>query len=356
MSDILSSQILIIDDRPANIETLRGFLELGGFTNITAQTNPLKALKLIDDHSFDLILTDLMMPQIDGFEVLNHLQNHPLNGKTPTLVLTAVREETEEVKAFELGARDFLSKPFSRAKVTSRCQNFLQMSAQQRQLEHQKQWLEDEVRRKTAKLRHTQKQLLRQLGRAGEFKDNETGLHVVRMSLFAQQIGRTLGLSDSKAKQLRDVAPMHDIGKIGIPDNVLLKPGKLDDAEWKIMRCHPGIGARILGKDPCDLMKKAREVALSHHERWDGTGYPKGHKGESIPLFGRICAVADVYDALTTHRPYKKPWPEEEALAFVTQNSETHFDPMVVQAFTQSYGQILEIKHQYTETEQEIAS
>ncbi len=210
--------------------------------------------------------------------------------------------------------------------------------------------MESIVEQRTEQLQQTRLEIIRRLGRAAEFKDNETGLHVIRMSHYSRLMAEALDRGKEWTDLIFNASPMHDIGKIGIPDNVLLKPGKLDDDEWHIMRTHPQLGASIIGDHDNELMRMSKEIALSHHEKWDGSGYPNGLKGEEIPLSGRIVAVADVFDALTTERPYKKAWAVSDAVKFIDENSGIHFDPDLVLLFHEVMPEILDIKEQYGES------
>jgi putative two-component system response regulator len=209
--------------------------------------------------------------------------------------------------------------------------------------------LEQKVRERTRELEETRMEIIRRLGRAAEYRDNETGLHIIRMSKFSQILGQATGMSDQDSGMLLNASPMHDIGKIGIPDSILLKPGKLDADEWEIMKTHSSIGAKILSGHPSELMQMAREIALTHHEKWDGSGYPGGLSGEEIPLSGRIVALADVFDALTSERPYKKAWAVDDAVSFIKENSGKHFDPTLVELFIDRLDEIIEVRDKYAE-------
>ena len=241
-----------------------------------------------------------------------------------------------------MGAVDYIIKPISPAIVLARVRTHLALYDQTRELERL-------VDLRTAELETTRLQIIRRLGRAAEFKDNETGNHVIRMSHYARLTAQAAGLGSAQVEVLFHAAPMHDVGKIGIPDNILLKPGKLDEVEWEVMRQHPAMGAKIIGQHSDELLQAASSVALTHHEKWDGSGYPQGLRGEEIPIFGRIVAIADVFDALTSVRPYKKAWTVEAALQMIDEGAGQHFDPGLIQPFKSALPDILKIKAQYAE-------
>jgi len=333
--------ILVVDDAPENIDVLVGVL--GGEYRVKAATSGPRALKIaLSDDPPDLVLLDIMMPQMDGYEVCRKLKADPATRKTPVIFVTARGEVTDETQGFELGAADYITKPVQPAIVLSRVRTHLALYDQNRELESM-------VRERTAELRDTRLEIIRRLGVAAEFKDNETGMHVIRMSHYSRLVGLAAGMGDDEAELLLHTAPMHDIGKIGIPDSVLLKPGKLDAEEWPLMKIHTTIGAQIIGDHPQELLALSRTVALTHHEKWNGQGYPNGLAGEEIPRLGRAVAVADVFDALTSKRPYKDPWPVERAVALIREERGQHFDPRMVDAFVETLPEILGIKEKYAD-------
>ena len=283
-----------------------------------------------------------MMPDLDSYEVCRQLKANPLTQKIPVIFVTAKNQEDDEQHGFELGAVDYITKPISPPLVKARVATQLALYDQSRTLERK-------VQERTKQLANTGLEIIRRLGRAAEFKDNETGLHVIRMSHYTRLIAEALPYDDDWVDLIFNAAPMHEIGKIGIPDNVLLKPGKLDDAEWNIMRRHPKIGADIIGDDESPLLQMAKEIAFSHHEKWDGTGYPRRLKGEEIPITARIVAIADVFDALTTERPYKKAWKIDAAINLIDEEAGKHFDPALVKVFHSVLPDILNIRDKYAE-------
>ena len=342
MTDTIAKQtVLAVDDAPENIDVLRAILAAD--YKVKVATGGEKALKIaFSDDPPDLILLDVMMPGMDGYEVCTQLKADPRTKNIPVIFVTARGEVEDEAHGFELGAVDYITKPVSPPIVKARVQAQLALYDQNRSLEIK-------VQERTAELNETRQEIIKRLGRAAEFKDNETGMHVIRMSHYSRIIAKAIGMDDEQADLLLNASPMHDIGKIGIPDNVLLKPGKLDDDEWNLMRQHPEFGANIIGEHDSGLLKMSLIVARTHHEKWNGKGYPNGLAGEDIPLVGRIIAVADVFDALTTERPYKDAWPVEKAVSLIKEESGEHFDPALVKAFLDSLPEILAIKEKYAE-------
>ena len=341
--DQTKATILIVDDAPENIDILRGLLK--DDYKIKIAINGEKALKIARTTTPrpDLILLDVMMPEMDGYEVCRQLKSDVLTASIPIIFVTAKGETDDETLGFDLGAVDYITKPISPPVVKRRTQTHLT-------LHNEKRHLESLVQERTRELEESRKEIIDTLGKAAEYKDNETGMHVIRMSHYAKVIGLAYGMSEEEASMFQNAAPMHDIGKIGIPDNVLLKPGKLNEDEWEQMRKHPNIGIEILGGNTCPLLNMARDIALTHHEKWNGTGYPNGLKGEDISIYGRIAAIADVFDALTTERPYKEAWPLEKALNLLKEESGKHFDPKIVELFMESLPLILEVKEKYKES------
>ena len=337
--------ILVVDDTPANIDVLSGILR--GSYRVQAALNGPKALEIARGARRPaLILLDVMMPGMDGHEVLIRLKADPLTASIPVIFVTALADAIDEQKGLELGAVDYLTKPItSQAIVMARIRTHLALHQQNRELIRR-------VDEQTAELIDTRHEIIRRLGRAAEFRDNETGLHVVRMSNYAHIVAIGHGVEEDWANRLMQAAPMHDVGKIGIPDGILLKQGKLDPVEWQVMRRHPEIGAMIIGEQPTfPLMHMAREIALYHHEKFDGSGYPRGLRSHEIPLEARISTLVDVFDALTTARPYKDAWSIEDTLAFVRANIGKHFDPVLVDVFLRDFDKIMAVRETYREDE-----
>ena len=333
--------VLVVDDTPDNIKILNGILRSD--YKVKAALSGEKALDIAQSESQpDIILLDIMMPEMDGYEVCRKLKNNPTTEKIPIIFVTAMSEIEDEKKGLELGAVDYITKPVSPAIVLARIRTHLALYDQSRELERK-------VQERTEELNHTRLEIIQRLGRAAEYKDNETGLHVIRMSHYSRLIASEMNANEEWVELIFNAAPMHDIGKIGIPDAYLLKQGKLNDTEWELMTNHPEFGVAILGDNSSELLQMAKEIALNHHEKWDGSGYPNGLKGEEIPLSARIIAIADVFDALTTVRPYKQAWPVEKAVNYIDENSGSHFDPNLVSIFQRALPEILKIKEAYAE-------
>jgi putative two-component system response regulator len=333
--------VLVVDDMPENIDVLNGILQ--GEYAVRAATDGDKALAIAQAEPHpDIILLDIMMPGTDGYEVCRRLKGDYNTARIPVIFVTAMNEVGDETRGFELGAVDYIAKPVSPAIVRARVRTHLQ-------LYNQKRHLIEMVKQRTQELEETRLQIIRRLGRAAEFKDDNTGYHVIRMSHYARLLALADGMPEYRADILFNAAPMHDIGKIGMPDHILQKPGPLTPEEWLIIKRHPTIGAGIIGRHKNELLEMARVIALTHHEKWDGSGYPRGLKGEEIPLVGRIVAVADVFDALVSERPYKHAWPVEEAIAYLQRESGKHFDPKLVPQFVNLLPQMRTIMSQYSE-------
>jgi len=345
--EILQANILIVDDEPANVKLLQKTLEHKGYQNIQATTDSRDVEQLCTETEFDAFLLDIRMPHIDGFGIMEMLSKHFVNDYMPVLVLTAQTDRDTRLKALDSGAKDFLTKPFDQLEALTRIYNLLEVRLMHKKTRIQNIVLEEKVKQRTEELYETRREVINRLGLAAEYRDNETGNHIIRMSRYSQLLALEYGLSSKQAEIILNAAPMHDIGKIGIPDSVLLKPGKLDADEWKTMQTHVSIGAEILSGHPSHLMEAARIIALHHHEKWDGSGYPAGLKGESISIEGRICAIADVFDALLSERPYKKPWSIENTLALIEEQAGKHFDPQLAPLMRKILPDVLKIKDKY---------
>jgi putative two-component system response regulator len=346
---ILDASILIVDDEPANVLLLEKLLASQGYRHVSATTDPRRAIEIYRAQPPDLVLLDLSMPELDGFAVMDALNALEHDSYPPILVLTALSDQPTRVRALESGARDFLTKPIEFRETLCRIRNALELRLMHNRLHEQKLALEDTVRARSCELTDTRLEVVRRLGRAAEYRDNETGLHILRMSKISALLARHAGLSEGDCELILNASPMHDIGKIGIPDFILLKPGKLDPDEWAIMRRHTSIGAEILSGHDSELMKTARDIALGHHEKWDGSGYPHGVSGEAIPIAARIASIADVFDALTSVRPYKNAWPVSEAVREINRGAAAHFDPALVTCFNAVLPEILSIKDEHAE-------
>ncbi|HWA82095.1 MAG TPA: HD domain-containing phosphohydrolase [Fimbriimonadaceae bacterium] len=329
-----SSQIFVLDDNPANLLFVRRLLEKAGYSNVHCSSEPGEALQLCRFLKPDLVILDLHMPGVSGYEVLEAIRScHDLPGYLPILVFTADATGEARRKALGLGASDFLTKPGDMSEITLRVRNFLEMRHLYRKLEDQNAELEEKVYERTRSLVDAQMELVERLALASDYRDDDTGEHCRRVGDLSFEIAIEFGLMDHEAELIRLAAPLHDIGKLGISDAVLRKPGKLTDLEFEEIQKHTLVGARILADSRSEILQMAHEIALSHHERWDGQGYPNGIRGDMIPVSGRIVAVADVFDALTNRRPYKEPWSVEQAVTVIQSNAGSQFDPAIVEAF-----------------------
>lgn len=319
------AKILVVDDEKANIRLLEVLLEQEGFTNVHSTTDPRDALRLFREWHPDLLLLDLNMPHLSGFEVLAQLRLEREAHPTPVLVLTADATTPVKHRALAEGASDFVTKPLDQVEVMLRVGNLLRTHFHGMELE-------EKVRERTHDLETAQLETVQRLALAAEFRDDQTGLHTKRVGTTSGQIAVAMGLPRGYVELIRTAAPLHDVGKIGISDSILLKPGPLSCEEFTIMKQHTVIGARIMAGSSSPVLRLAEEIALTHHEWWDGSGYA-GVSGEDIPLSGRIVTVADVFDALTHERPYKQAWSRDDAIAEIRHRAGVQFDPGVVEAF-----------------------
>lgn len=331
--------VLVVDDSPENIELLSRVL--GQEYRIKVATSGDKALQIVySDEPPDLILLDIMMPDLSGHEVCRRLKANPDRRRIPVIFVTAMSTIEDEALGLSLGAVDYIAKPISPPLVQARVRTHLALYDQSRELERM-------VAQRTAELVATRQQIIRRLGRAAEFRDHEGGNHVIRISHVSRLIAQQAGLGPETVQLLFQTVPLHDVGKLAIPDHILLKPGPLTDEEREVIRRHPQAGADIIGEHDNELLSTARIIALTHHERWDGTGYPQGLKGEAIPLFGRIVAIADVFDALVNKRPYKEAIAVQQALAIMTEERGKLFDPHLLDCFFQQQFEVLRVMAQY---------
>ncbi len=328
-----SANILIVDDEPANAEFLRHVLEPEGYGSVVELTSPREAMERFDEIDPDIVVLDLMMPEWDGFEVMTRIRQRVQPGDyLPILVVTGDTSAEAQRRALSMGARDFLTKPLSPADVRLRVRNLLQTRFLQAQLRQYNALLEERVIERTHELEAARLEILDRLARAAEYRDDDTGQHTYRVGRLAARLASTLGLPQDGIELIRRAAPLHDIGKIGVPDAILLKSGPLTEEERAVMQEHTRIGAEILSGSRFPLLQMAEEIARVHHERWDGGGYPDGLRGADIPVAGRIVAVADVFDSLTHERPYKPAWSVKEALKEIETHAGIYFDPEIAEA------------------------
>ena len=349
-AEIAQGRILVVDDTESHVILLRKILKGAGYLIVATTTNPEEAVDLYGEFQPDLVILDLHMSPIGGFEILDQLKKiEPEDSYVPALMMTALNDPDVLVRALERGARDFLNKPFERVEALTRIRNMLEVRLLHKRVRDQNRVLEETVTARTREIKETRLEVIRRLGRAAEYRDNETGMHIIRMSLASATLGRALGLGASECDLLLNASPMHDIGKIGIPDRILLKPGPLDAEEWSIMKRHTTIGAELLAGGSSDLMQMAEMIAHCHHEKFDGTGYPRGLEGDQIPRAARIVAVCDVFDALLSKRPYKAPWTVDAALGELDKRAGTHFDPEIVEKFHEVLPDVLQVHARYAD-------
>ncbi|MFC3031578.1 two-component system response regulator [Pseudoalteromonas fenneropenaei] len=317
------ARVLVVDDEPANLKVMQQVL--GSLYTLSFARSGEAALQLAEQDLPQLILLDIMMPNLSGFDVCARLKQSAKLRHIPVIFVSALDEEADESKGFELGAVDYITKPISPAIVRARVKTHLSLV-------------------QAEELRQSHIELLERLGRAAEYKDTDTGAHIQRMSQYAKVLALAAGMPEWQAEMLRQAAPMHDVGKIGIPDAILLKPAKLTEEEFLVMQSHTTIGAEVLANSRSPLIQLAYQLAMEHHEKWDGSGYPLGLKNTEISLEGRIVAIADVFDALTSKRPYKAPWSIEDAVDWMTAQAGSHFDPQLISLFVEKLPEILAIK------------
>ena len=352
-NSIIHPKILVVDDQIANLQLMEALLLPLGYEVVLAQ-NGEEALQKIKEIPPDVILLDIMMPGMDGFEVAKRLREDEETRAIPIVMVTALSEAEDRIRALEAGANDFLSKPVDKAELRATVASQVEIKAYHDHMKNYQKELESEVAERTEQLRQAldrietaSKETIYRLSKAAEFKDEDTGAHILRMSHYSAAVARQMGLGENVTRWILHTAPMHDVGKIGTPDHILLKPGKLDPDEWEIMKEHTLNGGRILGGADRGFVRLAEVIALTHHEKWDGSGYPKGLKGKKIPLAGRIVAIADVFDALVSRRPYKEPFSVEKSFGIIRDSRGNHFDPDVVDAFFAIEDEIVSIKERY---------
>lgn len=347
------NHVLVVDDELFNRELLEGLLVPLGY-EVTLAEDGKEALEKVKEKAPDVILLDIMMPIMDGFEVARRLKEKKETKSIPIVMVTALSEVEDRIKALEAGANDFLTKPVDIAELRATVSSQMQVKAYHDHMRDYQKELEAEVAKRTKQLREAFEKIkiasldtIYRLSRAAEYKDEDTGAHIKRMSHFSVAVAKQMNLDDDTIETILYAAPMHDIGKIGIPDRILQKQGKLEPDEWKIMKKHTIIGSQIMEGSDAEFIKLGESIALTHHEKWDGSGYPKGLKGKAIPLSGRITAIADVFDALTSKRPYKQPFSLEKSFTIIKEGKGSHFDPKVVSAFFSIEKEIISIKEKH---------
>ena len=354
--------ILVVDDHIENIELLEAHLAPLGYVIVKA-TSGAAAINLITSNQIDLVLLDVIMPGMDGFEVTRWVRKTPEYRLLPIVLVTALRETEDRIKGIDAGCDDFISKPIDKMELVARVRSLLKVKAYNDLLENYRKDLEHEVEDRTRELEQALEMIkdasletIYRLSMASEHKDEDTGVHIKRMSRYAAAVARRMGLAENEVETILYATPMHDLGKIGIPDAILVKQAKLDPMEWDIMKQHTVIGANILKGSDAEFIRLGEIIAEFHHEKWDGTGYPNNLKGTDIPIAARIAAIADVFDALTSKRPYKEPFSFEKSMRIIQEGSGSHFDPAVADAFLDIREEIRAIQQQFAEDTHQLFS
>ncbi len=366
-----SACVMIVDDEKLNIEVVKTYLKEAGFANFLSTTHSPNAVEMLRQHRPDIVLLDINMPEVTGLEILATMRRDPKLKIIPAIVLTASNDPKIKLQALRLGASDFLAKPVDPSEMTLRVENVLAVKAYQDHLAEYSERLEQQVRIRTEELERSRQEAIHCLARAGEYRDDDTGHHVTRVGRYCGLIALELGFPTASVELIEQAAQLHDVGKIGIPDSILHKPGKLDPHEYEIiqrhcdigqriinpltdeesarLKAHTAIGHQIMGSTHSPVLRLAAVIAASHHEKWDGSGYPQGLSGEAIPIEGRIVAVADVFDALSSPRPYKEAFPIEKCFNILAEGRGKHFDPKILDAFFRRKEHVIRIRENYME-------
>lgn len=341
------ANILIVDDEAVNLAILMELLEFDGYHSIDIEESPRRAIELYQQNEYDLILLDINMPELTGFDVMDAFVKIAKPLPPPVVILTALTDRETKLRALKGGAKDFLTKPFDHEEVLCRVSNLIDLHLSQKELLVLNEELELRVIRRTKDLEAAKVEVVNRLAIAADYRDTETSEHTMRVGAISHLLAQAKGFDEEYCNTMHKAAPMHDIGKIGIPDRILLKPGKLNDEEMEIMKTHTVIGETMLDGSPSETLKMAKVIAITHHERWDGKGYPNGLNGTDIPIEGRIVILADIFDALTSVRPYKESWSIEATTAYIKENSGQIFDPELVELFLENINAMIKVKETF---------
>lgn len=353
----VKNSVMVIDDQSTGRAILEQVvLSLDENIAVEAFERPIDAVVWAASHVADLVLVDYQMPEMDGIQLAKRLRALPGYEHVPIVMVTVNDDRDLRYDALDAGITDFLNKPIDTRECMARCRNLITLRRQHLILEDRRKMLEGMVQDATREIRERERETLIRLARAGEYRDEETGNHVIRMARYSSLIAKAIGMDADYVETVERAAPLHDIGKIAIPDQILRKPGKLEPEDLRAMREHPTIGHEILKDSPSKYLRMGALIALGHHEKHDGTGYPNGLSGDEIPLPARIVAIADVYDALTSIRPYKDAWDSDRAFAYLSEHRGTHLDPELTDAFLRMRGDVIRIQHELRDTENAILS
>lgn len=345
----MGQHVVLVDDTEINLRLLETLIARLDHCACHSFSCPKTALTFCSENQVDLVIVDYMMPEMNGIELIRQLRQVSSQSSTPVLMITANEAKSVRYDALESGADDFLTKPVDAVEFLARTRNMLKLSAANRALHDRAHWLNQEVHKATLKIRESERDTVMHLARLAQYRDAETGAHILRMAHYSARIAKQLGFSLEDQELLLDAAAMHDIGKVGIPDALLCKPGKFEPHEFEAMKAHARLGFELIKDSQSEILQAGAAVALGHHEKFDGSGYPSGLRGEDIPIFSRIVAVADVFDSLTSKRPYKSAWPLNEAAQYLRDGAGVHFDPRCVDAFFQAWDDILLIRERFAD-------
>ncbi len=345
----MTNQVLIVDDAEINLILFDALIRRMGNCEPIKFSDSLLGLAWAQTHDVDLVIVDYMMPDLHGIDFIHQLRATKGKEDVPVLMITANDQKQIRYRALDAGATDFLAKPVDKIEFMARVNNMLQLGASRKALANRAEWLASEVRKATFEIVQRERETVVRLSKAAEYRDPETGAHILRMAHYSEQIAKGLGLTQAEQELLLEAAPMHDIGKVGIADHILLKPGRLTPDEFEIMKQHAIFGYEILKGSSSRVLQAGAEIARAHHEKYDGSGYPNNLAGNDIPIYSRIVAVADVFDALTSERPYKKAWTLERAAEHIKASSGTHFDPQCVDTFFANWDKMLEIRQRFAD-------
>ena len=346
----MTHQVLIVDDAEINLILFEALVKRMDNSQSITFSKSAEGLLWAQNNSFDMVIVDYMMPEIDGIEFIRRLRASPGKEDVPVLMITANDQKQIRYRALDAGASDFLTKPVDKIEFMARAGNLLQLGDSRKKLADHAAWLAEEVRKATFEIVERERETVIRLSKAAEYRDPETGAHILRMAHYSELIAMAMGLPKAEQRLLLEAAPMHDIGKVGIADVILLKPGRLTPEEFEIMKQHAMFGYEILRGSASKVLQAGAEIARAHHEKFDGSGYPRSLSGQAIPVFSRIVSVADVFDALTSERPYKKAWTLERAAEHIRTCSGTHFDPVCVDAFFDQWDNVLKVMQSFDDT------